>query len=446
MRDLLVTVVFIYLIYATIKKPFIGLGLWLWSSSFNLNRMVYGFAISIPFNKIIAICTIISFFISKEKSKLKFDKLTLLIISFFILATLSNVFAIGNSEQAWMRWEYFYKIILFYLFAIMILDKKIHFDFLVWLLVVSIGGLAGAEGLKFIASGGSYRIAVIPAISGDNNFFGVMIGTILPFTYYLKTQVKQKALNTALIVLMLLMSLGIVATYSRGALIGLIIFGGSFFVKSKNKLLIIVIIAVIGYAAAMLLPEQWFTRMNTIENADEDDSFMGRVIAWKISILIGMDNFLGGGFRAIENYGIWLKYAAQFYKLDFIPSPMPSLVKFKAAHSIYFEVLGNHGFIGLFLFVSMLLTAYFKAARIQRIAKINNYESWMIDLTKMIQISLTVFSTTGALVNVAYFDFLYAIFAMIVALDYKVQKMVINDMKAKRMARQKLRDVRYFRD
>jgi len=422
MRDLVILICLPVLVYTALRRPFIAMSLWLWSSAVNLNQLVYGFATSIPFAKLFAGLTIISFLISKDKYPLKFELITFLITLFFISSTISNTFAIGNQEVAWVRWTLFAKIILFYFFANAILTKKIHFDLLAWMLVISIGAIASKEGAKFLVSGGSHRISGVAGISGDNNFFGVMILIVIPFACYLYIETKNKLIKKGLIAVIILMVLSIFSTFSRGAFLGLIVLGISFWKSSNKKLLWLLVILLIVFAVANLMPPEWLSRMDTVDNAGEDSSFMGRVIAWKVATLIAMDNFFGGGFRAVENLDVWYKYSQQFDKLSFIPTQ--TLPYFKATHSIYFQVLSNQGFVGLFIFLLMLLVTYIKLSKIVIIIKKEEMDNWMLQLSKMMKLSLVAFCVSGAAVNVAYFDFLYAIFAMTVALNATVMSKV----------------------
>ena len=423
MRDLGIMFVLPLLLYAAIRKPFIGLGLWLWTSAFNINQIVYGFAMNIPFNKLFAGVTIVSFLFSKEKSAFKLEGLSLLVILFFIIATISNLVGIGNEVVAWARWTLFAKIILFYFFAVCIMQKKIHFELLIWMLVISIGALSATEGVKFLVSGGAHRIGELRGISGDNNFFGVMIVTVIPLACYIFTQVEHKTLRLGVLGVIFFMILGIFSTFSRGAFLGLSVFAFSFWKGSNNKVLWLIVLVIIALGIVNLMPDTWLNRMDSVENADEDSSFMGRVIAWKIAILIAMDNFFGGGFRAVENMNVWYQYSLEFSKVDFITSP-DAPPYFKATHSAYFQVLSNHGFIGLFIYLLMLLTAYIKLIIIELRAIKNQLESWIIMLSKMLKLALVSFSFSSAAVNLAYFDFLYAIFAMVVALSTIVAQQI----------------------
>jgi probable O-glycosylation ligase (exosortase A-associated) len=430
MRDLAIVGVLPLLIYFSFKRPFIGLSLWLWTSAININQIVYGFAMSITFAKLFAGVAILSFLFSKEKSTLKIETLSILIILFYIIATLSNIGAIANSDLSWEKWGLFSKIILFYFFANAIINKKLHFQLICWILIISIGAMSAKEGVKFLISGGSHRIGELAGISGDNNFFGVMIVTTIPLAGFLLTEVKTKIMRFGVLSVIFFMILGIFSTFSRGGFVGLSIFAISFWRSSHNKFLWAIGLGAIVFALGHLMPDTWLDRMNTVENANEDHSFLQRVTAWKIGALVAMDHILGGGFSCVENKFTWVEYADQFYKLDFVPPyeiPAYEMGRFHGTHSTYFQILSNHGFIGFFLFLMILMTAFHKLSRIIKLVDKKNEDFyWISTLAKMMKLSLISYCISGALVNVAYFDFLYAIFAMIVKLEYQADQLKLN--------------------
>ncbi len=419
MRDIVLVSLLPILVYYSFKRPFIGAGLWLWTSAFNINQLVYGFASAITYNRLFAIITILSYFFNRNKPKFIVDKLSLLILFFFIWTTLSSIFGGANQEIIWERWGEFMRIILFYFFAIAILYRKRHLDFMIWLLVLSIGALAAGEGLKFIASGGGHRIGNLRGITGDNNFFAVMILVILPMVFYLITQTKDKLIKYGLIALSVLIVLGLISTYSRAGFVGLGLLTLFVFKSSKRKILWFLVLSVIIITAMNILPEQWFDRMHSVENAGEDGSFMHRVMVWKMSTVIAINNpFFGEGFKAVENLLIWQEYFPDYYLLDFIPTPEANFYeRIRAAHSIYFQVLGDHGFVGLFLFILILFSAYVKIGFIQTRAKKKEMDNWIFTLLAMIKVSIIVYCVAAGTVSAAYFDFLYAIFVIIYVLD-----------------------------
>ena len=88
--------------------------------------------------------------------------------------------------------------------------------------------------------------------------------------------------------------------------------------------------------------------MQTINSYNSDSSFEGRVQAWRTSFNIAKERITGGGFSSVN-----LDWVAQAYRS---PGSLPAG---KAAHSIYFEVLGDHGYLGLLIFLLLLAAAWY---------------------------------------------------------------------------------------
>jgi O-antigen ligase len=84
------------------------------------------------------------------------------------------------------------------------------------------------------------------------------------------------------------------------------------------------------------------------------------------------------------------------------------------AHSIYFQVLGEHGFVGLFLFVLLGVFAWRTGAKVIRATKHDPKTKWAADLIAMTQVSLIGYATAGAFLGLAYFDLPYHLIVIIV--------------------------------
>ena len=150
----------------------------------------------------------------------------------------------------------------------------------------------------------------------------------------------------------------------------------------------------------MFLPEQWFSRMNTIGDYQSDASAMGRINAWWMAWNLASDRFFGGGF-SIYDLNVFGRYA-----------PDPTDVH--AAHSIYFQVLGEHGFVGLFLFMTLWILVWWNAGKLRQEARKEPQTEWLSDLGAMCQVSLVGYAVGGAFLSLAYFDLPYNILIMIV--------------------------------
>lgn len=94
-----------------------------------------------------------------------------------------------------------------------------------------------------------------------------------------------------------------------------------------------------------------------------------------------------------------------------INSPEPNTPL--AAHSIFFEILGDLGFPGFLLFMAILVTGFYNLRRILRLTRGDPSLIWAYDLAVLFRVSLVVFIVCGALLSAAYFELLYIMLSQI---------------------------------
>ena len=110
------------------------------------------------------------------------------------------------------------------------------------------------------------------------------------------------------------------------------------------------------------------------------------------------------------------KYLLNDGFLGFFPTPIPTYAA--AAHSIYFEVLGDMGFVGLGLFMMIMLSVFFDAAKMKRVAReIGPRANWAADMSAMLSVSMVAFLVGGASISAAYTELPY----LIVTLSFVVR-------------------------
>jgi probable O-glycosylation ligase (exosortase A-associated) len=140
--------------------------------------------------------------------------------------------------------------------------------------------------------------------------------------------------------------------------------------------------------------------MSSIRTYEEDQSARGRIQAWTMAVNMASDRLFGGGFESF-------RYAS--YRLY-----NPSYSGGHDAHSIYFEVLGEHGFIGLGLFLALGLFTWMSASRIRRLTEKTEDMAWMGTLMRMTQVSLVAYASAGAFLGMGYFDYAYNLVLIVV--------------------------------
>lgn len=418
MRDIVLLSGFSFMLFWGFRYPHIGVLLWCWTALIVPNVFVFRFAEYVPFNKLAAIVTLVAWLASREPKKLSSNPTVVLLVIFGIWGTISALTSVSLSDAVMREWDKFVKIVLFSLVVVGLITSKDRIDALLYAICFSLGFHGVIEGLKFVATGGSHHIFGPGAsIIADNNHFALAMIALLPVVLYLYKQATHKWLKLALVGSSLLVAISIMGTFSRGGLLGILAVGGMAFLRSKKKLPYVLVVVPLAVLALVFAPERWTNRMDTIAVAEQDSSFMGRVIAWKQSTLIALDHPLfGGGFHAVQDYAVWMDYARVFDRLSFIPTDYPDPVAPHAAHSIYFQVLGDLGFAGLSIFLLLLFSSWRNASVVVRATRDREEWHWARDLALSLQYSLMAYVVSGAALSMAYFDYMYMIFALLVVL------------------------------
>jgi len=414
-KDILFLFMFSPFFILAIRNPFLGLCGWVWTIMAIPKNMLWGFAADIRFTYFLAIATIIGMIIGRDPlRKVPWNSLFILMLLLLIQTALSNVFTLGTGEASWAVWSDFFKAILFSGLIIMLLTTKNRIETFLIALLLGIGFNILFEGLKFLVTGGSYKIIGIHnSMMTDNNLFALAVLMVIPLYLYMIPQVKHKFLKLGFTGLAGLSAVCVIGSFSRGGFIGLVIVSWQVFLKVKRKLVFIIFAVCFSSVAIYVASDRWSERIQTIENVKEDSSFLGRVTAWKLATLAAMDNpLLGTGQDSMQHEHVWQLYYFDINQFDFItPKNTPS-DKPKAAHSIYFQVLGDAGFLGLILFLLILFNAFLLSRSLVKRAN----KEWIKHLAKAINTTLIVFMLSGGLLSMAYYDLLYALIAILISL------------------------------
>lgn len=408
-----------------IGRPHIGALLWCWTAFLVPNSYMYGFAQPIHFNLIVVLLTLVVWVLSKEPVRIPMHRTGVLLLFFGIFGTISAVFAIGTEGLEWGEWDKFSKLIFFALVVGALFNTRGRIEALLYAIFLSVGFHGISEGLKFILSGGGHNIwGPGDSILGDNNHFALAILCILPLVFYLFRQAQHFWVRLALLGSATVLFFTVVGTFSRGGLIGLAAITTWSFIYSPRKFRFLAIAIPVAAMLISFAPDRWFSRMDTIASAKQDDSFMGRVIAWKQSTLIALDNpVFGGGFHAVQDFTTWTHYRlTRFHDLDFVPTGEPDPNYPHAAHSIYFQVLGDLGFGGLILFAAIGITAWKNTRFVVNNVKTRPELAWAGQLAQYSQYSLIAYFVSGAALSMAYFELIYVLFAILASLRQIVER------------------------
>lgn len=426
MRDLFFLGLLPLMLYAMARRPFVALGMWIWTAMFFPNAWLYGVGATFRYNLLFTAVAMIGYLVMQDKPKVRLGSIGGLVLLFFFWTTLSTITTVGAPVIAWDIWGRYAKVILLFLFVVFIIDKKLHIDFFLGCVVLSLGFFGSLEGLKYISSGGGHKIAGFAGhVLGDRNELALAFVMTIPICAYLLEEFgkESRLIKLGLLGVMALLVTSVIGTQSRGGFIALMGLAGFFFIKSDRKVPLAILGTALAVGLSYFISDDWLNRMDSIGEAQEDASFMGRVVAWKMSFILAVQNpIFGGGFKALEQYSVWSVLAMDFFAYPIFPTgdAMVDPTNARAAHSVYFQVLSDHGFAGLFIYLAFLTATFMKARSVIKRARMHEETNWIARLVTMIQLCIFAFCLGGAALSFAYFELLYALCGIILVLDTRI--------------------------
>jgi putative inorganic carbon (hco3(-)) transporter len=401
MRDFALVLIVFGSLPLILLQPQVGILMWFWLSLMNPHRLTWGYAYDLRVALVVAVATILAWLFSRERKLPPLTMTTSFLAAFTVWVTISTFFALVP-ESAWVKWQEVIKILGMTFVAICIVNSRKRIEQLVWVVAFSIGFYGIKGGVFGLLTGGRYRVwGPADSFIEDNNALALALVMILPLLHFLALNAKDRLLRYGLWAAMGLTTLATLCTYSRGGFLALGITATAFWLKTRHRLLTGVAgIALLGSSLAFL-PESWYQRMDTILHYQQDTSANERLTVWRYAIRLAADHpLVGGGFNVVDDPQLYFRYS-------------PEADAVHNFHSIYFQVLGENGYVGLAQFLGLILASLLTAQRIIRTARGRPEIAWAGPLASAIQVSIVGYCSAGAFLNLGFYDLFYALVAII---------------------------------
>lgn len=419
MRDLLLLGLFLALIYKTFKDPMWGVLGWVWMGVMNPHRLAYGFAREAPWSMVIALVLFTTLLIHRDKLvRFPVNAVTILLGIWIVWIGVSPLLFSFYPDKEMHFWSRAFKVLLMVLVSLLVVKRRRDLDWLVLVLVISIGYYGIKGGVFTVLSGGSARVwGPEGSFIEDNNSLALATIMTVPLIRYLQLQSTKKWQRWLAGGAMLLCMASAVGSQSRGAFLAIIAMSFFMWMKSRNKLPLAMVVLLALPLIFMFMPDSWSERMNTIKTYDQDASALGRINAWHMAWRLATDLFPFGGGFTVAGPAVFARYA---------PDPSIPLT----AHSIYFQAMGEHGFFGLFVFIGIFYTTWRLASATIQASKGLPELQWARDLAAMCQVGLIGYATGGAFLSLVYFDLPYYLVLIVVV----VNRIVASEMTERKQA------------
>ena len=401
MRDAAFIAAMLALLPLAVARPFVGVLLWSWISFMNPHRLVWGAASELPWAAAVFLATMVGCVIAREPRQPVLNAITLLLVMLMVCFTATSLAAIAPPGPMWDKYETVMKVLLGLLVTSALLTDRWRIHALVWVMVISIGYYGVRGGIFSLVTGGNYRVWGPPqTMISDNNHLAAAMLVVLPLMNYLRMQSRHRLVRVGLAVAMGLTLLAVVASYSRGAFLGLAAVVVVLWLRGRAKLISGAVMGVALAGAIAFMPPQWAERMSTINTYQEDASATGRLVLWEISWRLALARpLVGTGFTGPYSQAV----------VDQVEPGGPA----RAVHSIWFELLGEHGFVTFFVWFGLTLAGAWYSWRLVRLSKGRADLVWAYDLARMTQVSMVAYLVAGSFLSLSYWDFYWTLLVVV---------------------------------
>jgi probable O-glycosylation ligase (exosortase A-associated) len=415
MRDYLLTLVVFMLVPVCFVRPWLGFLAWYWLGLMNPHRLTWNFAYSMPFAALVGGATLLGMVVARDRKPIIWTRETVLMVVLFAYFCFTTLFAWAPSN-AWVELEKVGKIYLMTILMTAMIYGRNRIMAMLYTIAFSVG-FYGLKGAIFVVSTGGAGQVKGPegSFMEGNTFIGLALNMVLPLILYLGREEKRRWMKVLLYAMFFCSIVSVIFTTSRGAYLGLGAILPLMFLRARSKWLALAIL-VPALVGAQFLPNRIFHRAELIEDYQQDGSANQRLQSWTVAFNVALDYPLTGAgfeFEYAPDEQRWLSYGSRKYDWAIKTS--------SAAHSIYFQVLGQHGFLAFALFLTLLLGSLIRLQRIRKRASARGDEAWIAPFATALQTSLVGYIVSGAFLSSAYFDLAYLFYALIAVFDREVR-------------------------
>ncbi len=422
MLDLAITGFTLALLALGFRRPFIWVLAYLYIDILSPQKISYHLLSSLPISLIAFVLAFGGWLLIDPKFDSRFTLRQGLIAVLLIYCGMTTLSA-DFPEQALAKWSWVWKALVFAVFLPLTLRTRLRIEAAALIMVLAVGAIIIDGGIKTVGGGGGYgelhlfindntglyegsiistvAIAVIPLI-----LWLMKHGTIFPPDW------RVKAFGLALIFACALMPVG---TQARTGLLCLALLAVLALRNVKRRALYIGTMAVLALLSVPLLPDSFTKRMSTIENHQSDESAATRVAVWGWTLDYVKDHPLGGGFAAYLSNRVHVELKGETGDGNNVSvETKDAFDKARAYHSSYFEMLGEQGWPGLFLWLWLMLSGLWQMERIRHRWKNRSGpgEAWQAPLATALQQSLIVYMAGSLFVGIAFQPFCYMLIGL----------------------------------
>lgn len=426
MRDLVFVAFLMALFAGGFRRPFIFVLAYAYIDIVAPQRLTYWLLNAIPLSQIAVGLAVLSWVLVEDKRNVRVAPRQGLMLTLLLYCWMTTIGADFPIEAAF-KWEWVWKALAFAIFLPLTLTTRLRIEALALYMVLCAASIIIVGGIKTLASGGGYGVLnlMVSNNSGlyESSTISAIAIAIIPLILHLMKygtifppDWRAKLFGVALIFACLLIPIG---TETRTGLICIAVLAVLILRDTKRRLLYLGLVGAAGMLAIPFLPQSFTQRMGTIGEYQADSSASTRVAVWRWTWDYAKDHPFGGGFDAFRGNSL---------RIEKVETETAGAVKditksieydqARAYHSAYFEMLGEQGFPGLLIWLSIQLGGLWRMEVLRR--RYRNAapdKQWIASLATALQNGQVIYLFGALFIAIAIQPFVLMMIALQIGLD-----------------------------
>ncbi|HLV08568.1 MAG TPA: putative O-glycosylation ligase, exosortase A system-associated [Croceibacterium sp.] len=416
-----------------LKRPFFWVLTYIYIDIVAPQKIGWGPIQALPVSLIAFAAAFAGWLFLDSKQGSRFTLRQALIGALLALCAASTLLWAEFPEDAWFKWEWVWKALIFAMFLPLTLRTQLRIEAAALIMVLSIGTIVINGGIKTVLGGGGYGTLSLLVRENAGLYEGSILSTatvaMIPLALWLarygtifKPDWRVYGFTAGLIFACLLIPVG---TAARTGLVCLAVLAVLLLRSVKYRFVYAGLAGLALVVSIPFLPESYRERMGTITQYQGDESASTRVQVWKWTLDYVKERPLGGGFNA------YLGNSFTYQTRQVVGQGNVQTIEYKevtdegrAYHSAYFEMLGEQGWPGLVLWLLIHALGVWQMERIRwRFGKREDgARSWQWGLATALQQSQIVYLVGALFVGIAYQPFIFMLVGLQCALWGYVQR------------------------
>ncbi len=365
------------------------------------------FARQFPIYKILFAATAIGTLFTRDRQWPPRDWRVLVLAGLWLFFLLTTAFS-WLPFLAWPRFVEVSAVLASTFLVLVLINTREKLFVLIAAIALAFGLVSLKGGFWAVIHGFAERVYGPPGSQyGDNNHFAVAAVMTIPLLLLWFRQSASSWLKAALALAIVLSVFAALSSWSRGALLALGVTSMLLVVDSRKGAWALAPVVGAVVLALVLMPEQWFARMESIGAYQADGSAQGRLAVWQQGLGYALKSpFLGTGFEG------WVVGKARI-----------------AWHSAYVAILAEQGLLAFVLWVSLILGTLVRLTQLAWSHRGSAESAWVRHTSTALRASLVAYCVGGAFIGIAYWDLLYQLIAAAIVLEALSDRLVPRELR-----------------